>query len=124
MKVSVYWNLHKNTFSIQSRESGRSYGRVINHSDSVVIKLPRFVVRQAGQEKVIKEQKKNVHAFVSGLLSSSIDSTLIRKAQVVYNPYKYKSFVIADSKEPVYNGLFALLEKVNNKPIINLFYEV
>ena len=45
MKVAAYWNLHKNIFSIQSREK-ENYGKVIAHKTSVAIASPKFVVRQ------------------------------------------------------------------------------
>ena len=77
MKAAVYWNLHKNIFSIQSREK-ESYGKVVAHRDSVVVGLPKFVVRQAGREKVLKDKSKNVHAFVVGNVEPDLFLTLGR----------------------------------------------
>ena len=62
MRVEVYFNLHKHVFSVRSARSGR----VILHTDRVHIRNPEFVVRQGGRQRVLKERKKNVHAFVRG----------------------------------------------------------
>jgi hypothetical protein len=121
MAIAVYWNLHKDCFSIQSREKD-TYGRVIHHVNSVVISLPKFVVRQAGREKVLKEGKKNVHAFVVGEFCASPYHLFTQGRRVTYNPYKYNSFVIADTKEPIYNGLLAVLQTKDNKPQMEVYY--
>ena len=60
--VDVYRNLHKNCWSIRDRETGRVWG----HSQQYVVDHGTFVVQPAGRERVLKEKKKNVHAFVRG----------------------------------------------------------
>ena len=122
MKVAVYWNVHKKTFSIQSREK-ETYGRVIRHANSVVINSPKFVIRQAGREKVLKEGSKNVHAFVKGILEWASDKEYRLKGgrKVTYNPYKYNSFVIADTKEQVAEGIRVSMSTYNNHPVMELF---
>ena len=60
MRVEVYYNLHKNVFSVRHK------GRVIQHTKMAVIKDAEYVVRPAGRAKVLREGKKNVHAFVRG----------------------------------------------------------
>lgn len=62
MRVRVYRNLHKNTFSIMSKETGR----VIAHEDHVSLGNAKFIVQQAGWKKVHEGGAKNVHAFVEG----------------------------------------------------------
>ena len=62
MRVEVYFNLHKKVFSVRSVMTGR----VILHTDKVHISNPKFVVRKSGRDKVLRERKKNVHAFVRG----------------------------------------------------------
>ena len=119
MKVAVYWNLHKHCFSVQSREK-ENYGKVIAHKDSVAVALPKFVVRQAGRKKVLKEKSKNVHAFVVGYLLSDQESVVTESAGILitYNPYKNKGFVIADTKEQLEEALLVTLRINQNKPII------
>ena len=78
MKVEVYFNLHKKLFSVRSVATGR----VMFHTYEVCIDNPKFVVRKAGRDKVLRERKKNVHAFVRGdirhyseILSPRLDLT-------------------------------------------------
>ncbi len=52
LRVAVYWNLHKDCWSVQSR-SGENYGKIIMHSPSLVLSNAEFVVRQAGRNKVL-----------------------------------------------------------------------
>jgi len=123
MKVEVYFNLHKNIFSIRSREK-ENYGIVIGHSESVVLDAPKFVVRQAGREKVLKEKQKNVHAFVRGRLLDSLPLiNLVERIKVTYNPYKFKSFVNKETEEVVNEATCAVL-KLNgdDRPIIEAYY--
>ena len=122
MKAAVYWNLHKNCFSIQSREKG-SYGKVVAHAESVAIGLPEFVVRQAGRERVLKEGKKNVHAFVVGGVNINPNLEKTKEGiKVTYNPYKFNNFVIADTKEQVGSPLLVIMRIVNKKPVIEAYY--
>mgnify|MGYP000909682261 CR=1 FL=1 len=62
----VYWNLHQHRYSILNRKTSR----VEDHQPTIYLAEARFVVREAGREKVLKEKRKNVHAFVRGELCS------------------------------------------------------
>jgi len=120
MKVAVYWNLHKNIFSIQSRETS-DYGKVIAHKDSVVVALPKFVVRQAGRDQVLQDKKKNVHAFVVGHLTEARFLSSGNPFRISYNPYKNNSFVLADTKEEILSAAVAVLSMQGNHPIIEAY---
>ena len=94
-KVRVYWNLHKNVWSIQDCKSGL----VIDHRKGVVLK-GNFVVRKGGQKRVRNEGKKNVHAFAVGHMSEYFLSTSesLKKEfadwdRVKYNPYEDDYFM-------------------------------
>jgi hypothetical protein len=117
-KVMVYYNLHKHTFSISRN------GRVIAHADYVKLTDVEFRVRQGGREKVIREKSKNVHSFVIGTLEdyckfpcenlpSEPNSNI-----VTYNPYKYNSYVIKDTEEPIYSAGEVELINLRNKIFI------
>jgi hypothetical protein len=103
-KVMVYYNLHKQTFSVTYDS------KVIIHADYVKLGDVEFRVRKGGKEKVRLEKSKNVHAFVIGTLLDYCEypcddipnppSDMI----VTYNPYKYDSFVYKKSEEPVYRA--------------------
>ena len=101
-KVRVYWNLHKKCWSVQDRKTGR----VIRHVTNCVLSDSKFVVRKAGQAKVRREGKKNVHAFAVGTviewtLENSRSFFLDSCRTVTYNPYVNDTFVYKDTGEPI-----------------------
>jgi len=89
MRVEVYFNLHKHQWSVRSARSGR----VILHTDKVHIDKPTFVVRKAGRERVLREGKKNVHAFAVGYIYKGNAIPYVKGRlhldwdRVKYNPY-------------------------------------
>lgn len=88
-RVEVYRNLHKNCFSI------RKNGRVVGYrSDDEMLTLVdvKFAVQPAGRERVLRERKKNVHAFIRGTVS--FNSPVAYQELVSYNPYKGDSFFV------------------------------
>lgn len=100
----VYFNLHKHVWSVRTK------GKVKHHVDIVVFSEgAKFVVQPAGREKVIKEQRKNVHAFVRG--DVTIVSADMKKwgkfisenktRLVSYNPYKKDHFFYVDTGERI-----------------------
>lgn len=110
MKVEVYKNLHKNCWSVRDNKTGK----VIDHVNYVHLDDATFVVRPAGRAKVLQEKRKNVHAFIKGtasFLSEHVDKVPYA-TQICYDPYKYDSFVIADSEEPIFTANTVYL---NNK---------
>ena len=60
--VEVYRNLHKKCWSVRQR------GKVKLHTDYICLKDVEFKVSQKGRERVLREQRKNVHAFIKGFL--------------------------------------------------------
>ena len=112
MRVEVYFNLHKYIWSVRSAKTGR----VILHTDKVHIRNPEFVVRQSGRNRVLREGKKNVHAFVRGEATyfddfdpdhhpNYLDYTLVS-----YNPYKHDTFVDVCDVRPVRKAKRAVLQ--------------
>lgn len=89
--VDVYWNLHRNCFSVRSRRKD-DRGIVIAHVyDRFVLADVKFVVNQAGRERVLREKRKNVHAFVRGLWVDP--RTMLQPfTSVYYNPYEGPTF--------------------------------
>ena len=81
--VKVYRNLHKGCWSIQQN------GLVKAHSDEVNLFDCEFLVNEKNRQKVIKQKRKNVHAFVKGYIwNTPVD--LIKQAS--YNPYANNYF--------------------------------
>jgi hypothetical protein len=115
MKVEVYFNLHKHVFSIRQC----STGRVILHSDKVHIDKPQFVVRKSGRDRVLREGKKNVHAFVRGNITvfDDFDPDYLDYSLVSYNPYRFDTFVDVHDMSPVRTAKRASLELKPTGPI-------
>ena len=102
MKVQVYWNLHQKCWSVVSLEGHRK-GRVVAHTDKVFIRDASFVVQPAGRQRVRSEKRKNVHAFVRGTWMTSLTENTEWK-KIIYNPYKYDTFVFSENEEPVFSA--------------------
>jgi hypothetical protein len=82
--------------------------RVIAHVKEIFLLDVKFKVSQKGRARVLREKQKNVHAGVQGFWLQN------RKAeknsfQVVYDPYKYDSFVFADTLKPCLQSNFAFV---------------
>jgi hypothetical protein len=84
---------------------------VILHTDEVHIDNPTFVVRKAGRERVLREGKKNVHAFVRGDITvfNDFDPDYLGYSLVSYNPYKWDTFVDVEGVRPVLSAKRAML---------------
>ncbi len=120
MKVYVYYNLHKKVWSIKALE-GPEKGRVIGHSSMVVLENCTFKVSEAGRQRVLREQRKNVHAGVVGTLVAVAGERAwfpypVSK-QVTYNPYKYETFVYRSDESPIKNCARVLMTALT-KPIV------
>lgn len=114
MRVEVYFNLHKRVFSVRNCKTGR----VIDHTSSVQIKDPTFVVRKSGRLRVLRERKKNVHAFVRGEIMDT-NHNACTKDRLYYNPYEVDSFMVCKTNEPIDKAKEAYLYiDSNNKPVI------
>lgn len=108
MRVDVYWNLHKDTFSIRHK------GKVIGYSDTVCLENARFVVRDAARRKVVAEHVKSVHAWVQGdLVETVCDAGMM---PVTYNPYRDETFVYRDSRAAIATSTRVRLATRDNKP--------
>ena len=100
-RVQVYYNLHKKCLSIRYK------GKVIEHAREVTLTDAKFHVQPAGRARVLREKKKNVHAYVSGKLKESFWFTQApayvwtAEKRVTYNPYKNKTFVDQSNNEIV-----------------------
>lgn len=89
--VEVYRNLHNGMLSV------RQQGLVVAHVHTIDLSSVEFKVNEAGRQRVIREKKKNVHAFVCGLMiaanAPSGDNVQRYWKRVSYNPYKSGAFM-------------------------------
>ena len=89
-RVEVYRNLHKNCYSVRAL-TGDNKGLVIDHVRSITLKDATFIVQPAGRNKVLREKRKNVHAFVRGYTT---DESITHGMPVRYDPYLNDAFII------------------------------
>tara|TARA_A100001391_G_scaffold162151_2_gene121124 strand:+ start:229 stop:636 length:408 start_codon:yes stop_codon:yes gene_type:complete len=94
--VRLYRNLREKCWSIQQD------GLVKAHCKRAWLSDCQFHVNENGRQRVLKQRKKYVHAYIIGnLFGWPIDSRDWPKRKVItYNPFKYSSFVTLDG-EPV-----------------------
>ena len=108
--VYVYKNLHKDCWSIKQHGLVKAH---IPKDEAIGLWDCYFHVDAKGREKVLREKRKNVHAYVKGYLqdvenvtrisSSYLDPRVTAKeVEVTYNPYKYETFVDKKDESFVY----------------------
>ena len=117
MKVRVYYNLHKKTWSVQKYIKGKGW-RISHHTNKLLLKNAEFKVYKSGQDKVRKEKKKNVHAYVIGEEIKGeyqvVDALLVHKIklrenhEIYYNPYKVDQFQL--DNQPIYKAEYVWME--------------
>lgn len=116
-KYYIYWNFHKKMYSVRYK------GRVIGHTKSLVAFDVKLQVSQKGREKVLREKRKNVHAYVVAKDILSDMSVRGEPTEVSYNPYKNDSFVDTNGKS-VDSARVAELIVVGDKPKIKIFVDL
>lgn len=105
-QVRIYFNLHKKKLSVQTKVNGQ--WKVVAHAEEAYLKNASFKVSEAGRQRVIKEKRKNVHAYIMGELVSGIQSNK-QFHSVRYNPYEVAQFQcegknIFRAEEVIING--------------------
>lgn len=108
LKVKCYRNLNRKgvVWSIVDTASGR----VVARTSTAYISNAVLTVSAKGRARVLKEKRKNVHAFVRGhRLAISPRNTIWYRAE--YNPYKNDSFVLSESKQRIFTARYAKLTK-------------
>ena len=91
------------------------YNRIIAHD-------VKFKVSDAGRKRVLREKKKNVHAYVQGTIGN-LHTAQSSAYNVTYNPYKYESFVASSrnaynilAPTPIFNAPSVLMILIDSKP--------
>lgn len=110
--VEVYYNTHRGKLSVRDAKTKK----VFAHTSVIYLEDVKFVVQPAGRDRVRRENKKNVHAWVRGTVCpiykgygyANLDSWLygvidspMKGSSVKYNPYKYDSFVYTKNEQPI-----------------------
>jgi|CXWL01.1.fsa_nt_gi hypothetical protein len=107
--VDVYFNLHKRVWSVRSRKTNK----IILHTPQAAVKDVKFVVRESGRKRVLKEKRKNVHAFVRGILAdfhNNTDGSVTHFTRVHYNPFR-AGYFFTEITNPVHNASLVVMGK-------------
>jgi hypothetical protein len=94
----VYRNLTKKNYSILGKVEGN--WRKIDEADSLELKDCALLVYESGRDRVVREGRKNVHAYVccTSYTKGGNYKELTGLRQMTYNPYKGSEFVYANTK--------------------------
>ena len=90
--ILIYRNLHKKgkVYSI------RQNSLVVGHTTNISLKNVKFIINMGGKKKAIESGIRNVHAFVSGIISNEKHTTELK---VKYNPFIDKGFYYDENNE-------------------------
>lgn len=84
----------------------------MSHPESVVVKDVTLVVNESGRQKVVEQQRKNVHAYVRGKVANP--QTMPRNpteiTPLTYDPYTFEQFVDANTKKPIQAATYVLCQ--------------
>jgi hypothetical protein len=112
-RVKIYRNLHKKCLSVLHRtEKG---WRLWKHVPRIEVFNAVFKVSQAGRERVLREKRKNVHAFIEGDYAGVTNVTSSNLRFLRYNPYEAGHFFDAETKKLARESSWAF---VNEKGIM------
>ena len=125
MRNRVYFNVREKNLSVLDYKTNK----VIKKVTQAYLTNALFVVRKSGQKRVREEGRKNVHAFVNGIIQPKLDDAMPQHevCRVRYDPYTMDYFPY----ERIVNGKpkwlpvsqcwigKVYLNIVNGKPIIH-----
>ena len=103
-RVYIYRNLHRNLFSVRAKTDEGT--RVIAYCVCAVVSDVRFIVNPSGYKRAVNSGIRNVHAFVTGIITVWSGEDLYGLMPVVtekqipktgslihYNPFTGNTFV-------------------------------
>ena len=106
-QVEVYRNLNKGrVFSIKDKKSGL----VVAIGDKFKVENVTCKVREGGRQRVIKEKRKGVHAFLISTYAGECEMDISKMNELTYNPYTMDSFINKDTGEKVFSVDFVYFE--------------
>lgn len=103
-RVHAYYNIPKDTVSV--RNTSR---KVILHRDTVVLRDGDFRVSEPGRERVLENERKNVHAMVYGYWAE--ECPVECPVAVRYNPYEDPYFKTVEGGERIEEADWVIIEK-------------
>ena len=117
-EVEVYRNLNNGMWSIRDAKTKQ----ILAHATALVLHTVTFHVQPAGRDKVRRERRKNVHAYVKGkyippnLTVPAAMEPLFTEA--TYDPYNYDSFMAND--DAIYQAVIARFNENKKLEVIEV----
>jgi hypothetical protein len=92
-------------------------GRVKASASQIWLKDAEFLVRESGRQRMLRENRKNIHAYVVGQLLDFVhpeDGKIMERLEgrnATYNPYRFSSFVDKETELPVMSASMVQLDE-------------
>jgi hypothetical protein len=102
--VRVHFNLRTHLWSITAM-SGPNRGRVVQHSNTFVLTVCKFIVSEAGRQRVLAKRQRLVHAWVQGRVAP-VSNPPKDAVEFGYNPYRAGTFTRRDNGQPITSATF------------------
>lgn len=103
MRVIAYKNLTRGTWSVAELKGERGRGKLLSHHVTLTLANCQFHVSEASRVRMVRNQQREVHAWVIGDLVEQAPAAGVR---VSYNPYKGPDFVRCDTGAAVTRAAF------------------
>ena len=87
-KVDFYRCLNRKGYTFSLRQNGK----VVAHTNRIILKDCELIVNKAGKERYIKTNSRNVHAFIRGYLGEIKDIKDSFSYILRYDPYSEIGF--------------------------------
>lgn len=91
-------------YSIQQK------GLVVAHTTNIKLRDIEFKINLKGKERAIKEQTRNVHAYIVGYYTEN-KQIKIKTNKITYNPFKNKGFYRIDNNQEINNAKFCIINQ-------------
>ncbi len=92
-------------------------GKLVASASQVRLGHVEFRVRESGRQRMLREQRRNVHAFAVGRLLDFVHPDEERRLDALcgrgafYNPYRFGAFVDTETQVPVRCASLAQLDE-------------
>jgi len=107
--VVIYRNLndrllHNGKWSVAAATRTGGKGKVIRHSDELVLQDVRFVVKENRRQAIVAGGHREVHAWAVGTIANAPELT--EGVDITYRPHQCGSFIRRDNEQPVTSAAF------------------
>ena len=117
-QVRIYRNLNNGLISLQHYIKPRGW-ILSGHLVNCILENVSFKVYETQRQRVIKKQRKNVHAFAIGrLLGATPDRNIDPPIKLAYNPYKFSYFYNKDTGQRIGTADYLLIKE--NQVLVSL----